>query len=639
MGSSQKEMLNRLRCGQLALLRIISPHIQLHRSFSSSGFHSYRSYSSSVILSVDTQGKSSSQAITFESLGLSSHFVKRLQEMGIIDPSEVQQKTCEDLLRGKSVVIAAQTGTGKTLAYLLPLLQTLSSIQLLSPRLVLLAPSRDLCTQIFALIEKLLRGFRPEAPLAVRMREGKQLFWDVTERSMGLDVVVTTPECLVTNLHARPDLLSSLKALVLDEADMLLTGTYYKFTTEALRLAKQSAHVTQRPLQVVFVGATFPDNTKSVTSYISRHFPKARWHRCSGLHARVASIEQQWVECADDASRASALLAALAKPALAAPAAPTERATRAVVFVNSVQAGERVLALLDLARTSLQASGTGVLGSARLFMASASAGERAATLQAMSAGEISILVATNAAARGLDLEVDLVVQYDFALNALDFLHRVGRTGRLAPRPLAVAGVNSPHSPPTPAIPAPRAVHLYGESNALLVRTIRGLEAEPTQGVGPSSLERAFSRKRSLRNKQRKKDPEVRKQRRQKASENREKREAGQLAASVDGANADRGHPFDPALRSAQQASARQPDDFTEEFEDRGAELKNERARAPQTDDEPDFETDTEEDQAVAREREELYAQYAHSSTAKTATRKESTSSERVGRRITGSKSI
>jgi len=233
--------------------------------------------------------------------------------------------------------------------------------------------------------------------------------------------------------------------------------------------------------QYVFAAATVMSNGKKTPGAIIRHgFPDARWVQGKRLHMAVERVTQEWISV-DDRTRADALGTALGIPLAKRSDAPSadvdktdadvSRRDRTMVFVNSSDACEAVAA--EVSRQGLHRVAS--------FHADVDASSRAARLAAFARGELDVLVCTDSAARGVDVPgVTHVVQAEFAGNAVDYLHRIGRTAR--------AGAPG------------RVTNLYGEVNADLVAAVRDA-ARRGEGV-----ESAFSRKRSFRKKYKKYGP-------------------------------------------------------------------------------------------------------------------------------------
>jgi len=216
--------------------------------------------------------------------------------------------------------------------------------------------------------------------------------------------------------------------------------------------------------QYVFAAATVMSNGKKTPGAMIKYgFPDATWVQGNRLHRAVSSVQQEWIEVSDD-ERADALGRALA---LGSKSEGPGAGERTMVFVNSSDACEAVTT--ELLRQRLKAAA---------FHADVSAGERAERLVRLAAGDITVLVCTDSAARGVDVpNVSHVIQAEFAGNVVDYLHRIGRTARCG-----AAG---------------RVTNLYSENS---VRLVAAVQAAEEAGL---SVESAFSRKRSFQKKYKK----------------------------------------------------------------------------------------------------------------------------------------
>lgn len=330
---------------------------------------------------------------TFSDLGVKSAFLaSSLDRMGVSLASAVQAEAVPAVFRalggGPAVVVGAQTGAGKTLAYLVPAIEAVAGHG--DARAVVVAPGRDLVRQVAATAGRLLDGSGLEASTLVGTDAPPPL-------SVPAGVVVTTPSCLARQPaaffgEARPTLLA-----VFDEAD-LLAGSAARDVAAAARALRRARPA---PPPLVFVGATLPPD-----EFLRRHAPGAERVQAPHMHEAPAAV-QQWV-----------LPKGGEAPAALAARLVDWDARRVLVFVNSAGAADEVAAALAAAAPA----GSRVAAFHRLVP-----GERRAELLARG----GVLVCTDLASRGLDYDegVDQVVQLDFARNAADHLHRVGRTGR------------------------------------------------------------------------------------------------------------------------------------------------------------------------------------------------------------------
>lgn len=423
------------------------------------------------------------------SLGMAAQLLDAVGQLKHELPTPIQARAFAAIRApdAADVVIAGETGIGKTLAYLLPAIDALLAERGEAGErdenagdggaatALVLQPNADLAYQAAAAAEQLVAG----TGLTVVNLHAAHDERDARRCSV---LIGTPPRVLeVANLERA-------RFVVLDEADSLLSGSFktgarQKYPIEQLLLALRQevrARATDAKadgleegaalrLQHVLVGATVPAHgTRNVRARVQQLFPNAVWVQSAGLHATVRALEIQFVNVggAQTPSREDALAAAMREAtadsaAEAAGAEPT--GGQVLVFANTLPGVERALAVLD--RLGVPAAP---------FHKKVPVVERRQTLGEFARGELRALVSTGLAARGLDLpRVEHVIEFEFAQNVVEHLHRVGRTAR--------------------ARREGRATCLIGPDDADLARAIQaGLDA----GTG---IESAVSRNRSFRN--------------------------------------------------------------------------------------------------------------------------------------------
>ena len=317
------------------------------------------------------------------------------------------------MLRGGDVWVSAETGSGKTAAFVLPLLDRLSRTERQAPRRVsvlVLAPTRELATQIegdFA---------RYGNALPVRLKSCA-LFGGVSENPQmmalrgGAEIVVATPGRLLDLVAKNALALGSVETLVLDEADRLLS---LGFGDELARILE----LLPRVRQTVLVSATFAANLTSLAHDLLRDPARIR---VKAEQREVPLITQRALEV--DEGKRTLLLRHLLE---------TQAWPSVLVFVASRHSADHVASKL---------SRVGVASAA--LHADLSQGARAGALAALQRGEVQVLVATDVAARGLDVrQLAAVVNYDLPRSPDDYLHRIGRTGRAGESGVAVSFITA-----------------------------------------------------------------------------------------------------------------------------------------------------------------------------------------------------
>jgi len=349
----------------------------------------------------------------FAALGLSPPLVNAVARLGHEAPTRVQREAIPALLQGGDAWVSAETGSGKTAAFVLPLLERLSREERRTPRPIralVLAPTRELATQI----EATFASYGNALPLRLKTCA---VFGGVSENPQmmalrgGADIVVATPGRLLDLLAKNALQLSSVQTLVLDEADRLLSLGFGAELTRILELLP-------RERQTVFVSATFPPALNTLAQSLLRTPTRIR---IDAQAREVPLIAQRAIEV--DEGKRTALLRHL----LASHAWPT-----VLVFVASRHAARHVAS--KLSRVGIAAAE---------LHADLSQGARRQALASLQAGNVQVLVATDVAARGLDVRhLAAVVNYDLPRSPTDYLHRIGRTGRAGESGVAISFVTA-----------------------------------------------------------------------------------------------------------------------------------------------------------------------------------------------------
>ncbi|MCH1910341.1 DEAD/DEAH box helicase [Stenotrophomonas sp. Y6] len=351
----------------------------------------------------------------FSRLGLSPYVLpalaRALEQAGYAAPTPIQQQALPVLLKGQDVLALAPTGSGKTAAYVLPALQQLFLAPPRRPRVLrqlVLVPTRELALQVADVFATLGREL-PRQPRVVCAVGGVSINPQMMALRGGADVVVATPGRLLDLLAHNALSLRQVQLLVLDEADRLLE---LGFGDELRRILAELP--VQR--QTALFSATFAEPIAALAAAGLR--APARLQVDDQAPAR---IEQRALRV-DGARRVELLLALLADP----------RWRQVLVFVASIREGDRLAGALR---------GHGI--AAQALHGDLSQGRRVRTLQAFKEGQLQVLVATDVAARGIDIAgLPVVVNYALPRSPADYLHRIGRTGRAGATGLAVSLVEA-----------------------------------------------------------------------------------------------------------------------------------------------------------------------------------------------------
>ncbi|MCZ6853402.1 MAG: DEAD/DEAH box helicase, partial [Gammaproteobacteria bacterium] len=335
----------------------------------------------------------------FESLGIGGKFLRALKDVGYTQPTPIQAQAIPHLLRGKDLLGVAQTGTGKTAAFVLPLLQRLddenSPARPGRPRALILAPTRELALQlhgefgVFGRYAKLRHSF-----IFGGVGQNPQ----VKTLAKGVDVVVATPGRLLDLAGQRHIDLSEVSILVLDEADRLLD---MGFVRDVKRIVAQTPHHRQSLL----FSATMPKAVSLLARDILNDPIRVD---VSPEEMTLKEIEQRVVMVSNgDKQR---LLEHLLHD---------NEVSRAIVFTRTKHGANRVARKLENA---------GIVAEAIHGNKSQNARQRA--LQNFKNGDAWVLVATDIAARGIDIDnVSHVINYELPHEPESYVHRIGRTGR------------------------------------------------------------------------------------------------------------------------------------------------------------------------------------------------------------------
>ena len=333
--------------------------------------------------------------ITFNELNLPEELTKVVAEMGYEVPSPIQAQTIPLLLDGKDVLGLAQTGTGKTGAFALPLLANID-LSIKKPQVLVLAPTRELAIQVaeaFQSYSRHLRGFH-----VMPIYGGQSYNIQFKQLNRGPQVVVGTPGRIMDHLKRKTLDLSGLTTLVLDEADEMLRMGFID-DVETIMKDMPEKH------QTALFSATMPDQIKRITK---RYMNNPTEVKIKAKTSTVENIEQKcWI--VRGVNKLDALTRML----------ETEEFDGAIIFARTKTATVELAERLE-ARGYRSAALNGDMNQQT----------RERTIARIKSGGLDILVATDVAARGLDVErLSLVVNYDIPTDTESYVHRIGRTGR------------------------------------------------------------------------------------------------------------------------------------------------------------------------------------------------------------------
>ncbi|HEY8333549.1 MAG TPA: DEAD/DEAH box helicase [Tardiphaga sp.] len=337
--------------------------------------------------------------MTFADLSLAPLLLQALAEEGYSSPTPIQAQSIPMLLQGRDVLGMAQTGTGKTAAFALPLLHRLAANPRPAPkggaRVLVLAPTRELVSQIAAGFETFGRHLQPRV---TTIFGGVSQFHQVNALREGVDIVVAAPGRLLDLIDQGLCDLSGLEALVLDEADQMLDMGFAKPIERIVATLPKDRHT-------LLFSATMPKSIAALAENLLRDPAKIE---IAPPSTTVDRIEQS-VMFMDAAHKKAALLALLQTPEIG----------QAVVFTLQKNIANEVCAFITEAGITAEA-----------LHGNKSQGQRERALDAFRAGTVQVLVATDIAARGIDVDtVTHVFNHDLPSLPESYVHRIGRTGR------------------------------------------------------------------------------------------------------------------------------------------------------------------------------------------------------------------
>ena len=354
-------------------------------------------------------------SLAFSAVGLHPVLQRAVADQGYTLMTPIQAKAIPLVLAGRDVMGAAQTGTGKTAAFSLPLLHKMLAHEnaSMSParhpvRALVITPTRELADQVADNI----KGYASHSKLRVAVVFGGiDMKPQTLELKGGVEVLVATPGRLLDHIEAKNCVLNQVEYVVLDEADRMLDIGFLPDLQRILSYLPKTR-------QTLLFSATFsPEIKRLAESYLQDPILV----EVARPNATATNVEQRFFSVATDDKRA-AVLKLLKERAL----------KQALIFVNSK---------LGCARLARSFERDGLRTNA--LHGDKSQDERLKALESFKAGEVDVLVATDVAARGLDI-VDLpaVFNFDVPYNAEDYVHRIGRTGRAGASGLAITLVSS-----------------------------------------------------------------------------------------------------------------------------------------------------------------------------------------------------
>lgn len=336
--------------------------------------------------------------MTFSELKVTRQYLDALDDMGISSPTDIQRKAIPRIRAGQDVIGIAQTGTGKTLAFLLPVMAMLSHAKGQGPRCVILTPAKELALQIAEVAKRLAVG----TDLRIEVIYGGVGHRAQQERlEAGCDLVVATPGRFMELYMREAFSTGHITHLVLDEADRMMD---FGFMPQLRKMLE----ILPRKRQNLLFSATYPPKTEEMAGEFLLWPTRVE---ASPESTPVQTVDQSGYRADNFETKLNLLTALLLEE---------EIETQALLFVREKDQAERIGKRLfdDVSR------------SVRTLHANKGQNSRIHAMEAFKAGEIRFLVATDVASRGIDVpQLDLVINVTVPRDPHDYIHRIGRTGR------------------------------------------------------------------------------------------------------------------------------------------------------------------------------------------------------------------
>lgn len=337
--------------------------------------------------------------MSFETFGLSDEILRAVATEGYTEPTPVQERAIPAILAGRDIMAGAQTGTGKTAGFTLPLLQLLSTRPSGSkqdqPRALILVPTRELAAQV----AESVRIYGKHLPLkSTVVFGGVKINPQIEKLRKGVDILIATPGRLIDHVYQKNVDLGSVEFLVLDEADRMLDMGFIPDIRRILKMLPAKR-------QTLLFSATFSDEIRQL--------------------ARTLMQDPEWIQIAKSNSTAENIKQVVH---------PVDRSNKAEVLVKLILDGDwrQVLVFVNMKQRvdwlvdKLVKAGV----SSAAIHGDKNQGQRTKALADFKSGKMRVLVGTDVASRGLDIdELPHVVNFELPEEAENYIHRIGRTGR------------------------------------------------------------------------------------------------------------------------------------------------------------------------------------------------------------------
>jgi ATP-dependent RNA helicase RhlE len=333
--------------------------------------------------------------MSFQNLGLSDDVLHGVQSMGFLDPTEIQLQAFPLILTGKDIIGASQTGTGKTAAFMLPLLTLIKEHSPKGPRILILEPTRELAVQV----DQASRNYSRFSNLRTTVVYGGVGYGEQeAQLKRGTDILVATPGRLLDYLEKGTIKLDAIQHLVLDEADRMLD---MGFMPDVRRIIDQ----VPKNRQTLLFSATMPPEIAKLTEWALRDPAKVE---IGGRRSPAETVTHALYPVAVS-QKFDLLLEILERT----------HYQSVLIFTRTKMNADRIAARLESAGHTVAA-----------MHSDRSQGERTEALEGFRTGKYEVMVATDIASRGIDIStITHVINYDVPQHPDDYVHRIGRTGR------------------------------------------------------------------------------------------------------------------------------------------------------------------------------------------------------------------
>ena len=350
----------------------------------------------------------------FSKLGLSSPIINAIADLNYSEATDIQKRAIPVVLSGKDLIAAAQTGTGKTASFVLPLLEKLHAVDNEPERnlrgkrirVLIVTPTRELAIQVEASVAQYSKYLNFSS---MAMYGGTEIEPQKQRLIWGIDILVATPGRLLDMLHQRAVYFDQLEAFVLDEADRMLDMGFIDDINKIIERLPEHR-------QNLLFSATISNDVRALAKRTLHHATEISIAQNSASKPKIA----QWLVTVDKTNK-SALLSYLIKE---------QQWQQALIFIETKHGAAKLVSQLEkrgIAAESIHSGRTQAV--------------REQILNDFKAGKINFLVATGIAARGIDIgELARVINYDLPDKVDDYIHRIGRTGRAGKNGEAVSFV-------------------------------------------------------------------------------------------------------------------------------------------------------------------------------------------------------